>query len=145
MTTRTGKIVIHTERHGNQMHAEFEVSFEGDYIKVIKRGAQNIQISTDLWTAVVAECNKRGCFKVLGISTTDEPLPTIDGYQHAELFKSLGIDHRYRLAWVEENPEAVDALYFAETVLINRGLPGRLFKSTGAALDWLLNEETANS
>ena len=127
------------------MQAEFEVSFEGDYVKVIEKGDQHIQVATDLWAAVAAECKKRGCFKVFGVSTTDEPLPTIDGYQHADLFKSLGIDHRYRIAWVEENPEAVDGLHFAETVLINRGLPGRLFSSKDTALDWLLNEETANS
>jgi len=125
------------------MSADFEITFRGDFVEAIAPSDKSIEIVTPMWEALVAECEQRRCFKILGISTADYPMPTIDGYQHAELFNKLGIDHRYRIAWVEKNPEAVDATYFVETVLINRGLPGRLFSSTSAALDWLLNEDSS--
>lgn len=125
------------------MSSIFEVSFEGEFVKVVAEGNKTIGSATRLWTAVVAECEKHPCHNILGISDAENPMPVIDGYQHADLFKRLGIDSRYRIAWVERNPEAVDATYFVETVLINRGLPGRLFPSTGAAVDWLLNRDNS--
>lgn len=123
------------------MSTEFKITFRGDYLEAISPSDKSIEIVRPMWEALAAECEQRRCFKILGISTAENPMPTIDGYQHAEMFNSLGIDHRYRIAWVENNPEAVDATYFVETVLINRGLPGRLFGTTGAALDWLLNKD----
>jgi len=123
------------------MSTEFKITFRGDFVEAIAPSDKSIEIVTPMWEALAAECEQRRCFNILGISTADYPMPTIDGYQHAELFNKLGIDHRYRIAWVEKNPEAVDATYFVETVLINRGLPGRLFISVGDAKAWLLNKD----
>ena len=125
------------------MSEKFEVANRGNYVEVLASGDKSIATATRLWEAVTAECEKQDCYRVLGISNAENPMPTIDGYQHADLFKRLHIDHRYRIAWVEKNPEAVNATYFVETVLINRGLPGRLFSSVGAAKDWLLNDSEA--
>lgn len=122
------------------MSSEFQITYRDEFVEVITSGEKNIQLATKLWTAVVAECEQHSCYNVLGISEAENPMPTIDGYQHADLFTRLNIDHRYRIAWVERNPEALNATYFVETVLINRGLPGRLFTSVGAARDWLLND-----
>ena len=66
-------------------------------------------------------------------------MEAIEGYDHARLFEELGIDDRYRIAWVEFNDEARDMTLFVETVLINRGLPGRLFSSEADARAWLLS------
>ena len=63
----------------------------------------------------------------------------MEGYEHANLFEQLGIDTRYRIAWVEKNPEAYHAAYFIETVLFNRGFPGRIFLDVAEAKEWLLS------
>jgi len=122
------------------MEDQFHITFEGIYIQVQLQGNEDLDVASQLWPQVIEACNKDDCFKVLGIAETTSPLATMDAYQHAELFNKLGIDHQYRIAWVELNPEAYEATQFAETVLSNRGLPGRLFSDLSEAKQWLLNE-----
>lgn len=124
-----------------RMDASFTISFEGDHIKVLSDGAKNLDYATRLWTAIVEACNEHKCYRVLGIADTTSPMPPLDGYQHADLFRKLGITRNYRVAWVELNQEAKEATYFVETVLFNRGLPGRLFDSVADATEWLLTED----
>jgi len=119
----------------------FEISFEGDHVLVRIEGEKSIEGSTKLFTALIAACDEYQCFDILGISNATSPMPVDDGYQHADMFKRLGFDNRYRLAWVEQTTEAVSATYFVETVLVNRGLPGRLFNSVSDAKAWLLNKD----
>lgn len=123
------------------MDANFTISFEGDHIKVLSDGDKNLEFATGLWSAVADACKEHDCFKVLGIADSTSPMPVVEGYQHAELFRKLGITRNYRVAWVELNQDAKDATYFIETVLFNRGLPGRLFDSVAAAIDWLLSDD----
>jgi len=123
------------------MDANFTISFEGDHIKVLSDGDKNFEFATRLWSAVADACKEHDCFRVLGIADSTSPMPALEGYQHAELFRKLGITRNYRVAWVELNPDAKDATYFVETVLFNRGLPGRLFDSVAAATDWLLSDD----
>jgi hypothetical protein len=68
-------------------------------------------------------------------------MPVLDGYRHADLFRKLRINRKYKIAWVELNDDAKDATYFVDTVLFNRGLPGRLFDTVLEASDWLLAED----
>ena len=121
------------------MDNEFIITFEGDYIKVHSNGDKDLEFSTRQWTAVVEACRAHDCFRVLGIGNTTKPQETMDGFEHARLWRELGIDSKYRIAWVELNPEAVDAVYFIETVLYNRGLRVRLFPTEDEAKDWLLS------
>ena len=123
------------------MDARFTISFEGDHIKVLSNGAKNLEFATQLWTAITEACDEHDCYKVLGIADTTSPMPALEGYQHADLFRKLGIDRNYRIAWVELNQEAKAATYFVETVLFNRGLPGRLFDSVTEATDWLFSDD----
>ena len=51
--------------------------------------------------------------------------------------EQLGITGDYRIAWVELNPKAFDAVYFVETVLVNRGYMARLFSDVDEAKEWL--------
>lgn len=50
------------------------------------------------------------------------------------------LTHDYRIAWVEHNEDAKDIVDFIETVLLNRGLPGRAFDSEEEAREWLLGD-----
>ncbi|MDH3613723.1 MAG: hypothetical protein OEU90_10325 [Gammaproteobacteria bacterium] len=85
-------------------------------------------------------CKKHDCYFVLGVSNAPEPMPTMDGYEHAELFLELEIDGKYRIAFAELNDDARDATPFVETVMINRGLPDRAFCTEEEARQWLFSE-----
>jgi hypothetical protein len=122
------------------MSNSFEITVESNFIRVQSYGRKDIEFATDLWTQMVKTCNEDNCFRVLGISDTTVAMEAIDGYEHARLFEDLGIGPKYRIAWVELNEKARDMTIFIETVLINRGLPGRLFDGETEAKAWLLGD-----
>ncbi len=120
------------------MDARYSVTYNGRYVEIISVGRKSIEHSRRMYIDVVSVCRKHDCFKLLGVSLSQVPLSITDAYDHAELFRELGIGARYKLAWVEMNRDAVEPLEFAEDVLYNRGLPGKLFGTVEAARDWLI-------
>ena len=125
------------------MQNDFSVSFEGDYVKVVSNGEKDLEFATRVWSEVERTCEFNNCYRVFGLSNSKTPLEALDAYDHGRLFRDLGLDSGYRVAWVETNPEAVDITTFVETVLFNRGLPGRLFDRESEALEWLLSDGAA--
>lgn len=120
------------------MGAVFKVAFNGRYIEAVSLGQKTLESSRALWAEVVRVCAEHDCYFVLGISYTDDPIRVDHAFDHAELFGELGIDSRYRISWAESNSKAVDSLKFADDVLYNRGLPGRVFGSVEDARNWLV-------
>jgi len=118
----------------------FTVSFEGDHIRVNSVAERNIEYATALWTEVANTCQQNNCYFVLVVSRAPAPMPVVDGYDHAELFRELGIGPRFRIAFAELNDEARVVTKFIETVLMNRGLPGRVFATEAEARQWLFAE-----
>lgn len=127
------------------MPNQLTVTYEGSHIQVLSDGDKNYDFSVKLWTTVAEMCQKNNCFNVLGIANTTTPIEAVEGYDHARLFRELNIGHDYRIAWVELNPDAVDIVSFIETVLVNRGLPGRLFPTVEEARNWLLGDDATTS
>lgn len=119
------------------MSNQYAVTFEGDHVKIIAGGKKNLSYATALWPEIAETCRKHDCYQVLGISDAESPMPTIDGYDHAELFQQSGIDGRFRIAWAKLNDSARDATHFVETVLANRGFPGKVFSTEEEARQWL--------
>lgn len=76
-----------------------------DVIKVISNGGKSLKTARDLWHQVSSIAEKVNCFRVLGTAHTDKNHSTFEGYDHYELFEQLGIDRRYKIAWVEENSD----------------------------------------
>ena len=120
------------------MDSSFTITFKGDYIEVISRGKKDLEHATKMWTAVAAACRENNCFNVLGFGESTDPIGPVVAYDHADLFRELGIYGKFRIAWVERNPKAKDAVRFAETVLFNRGLPGKVFDDEEEAREWLV-------
>lgn len=120
------------------MKNEFVITFENDHIKVISNGDKSYESSSKLWRTIKKKCETHNCFKVLGIANSEKHFDTMEAFSHADLFIDLGINHKYEIAWVELNPEAVETVKFIETVLKNRGLPGQVFPNEEAAKKWLL-------
>ena len=123
------------------MKHELIITFEKTFVQVISNGEKSYQSSSKIWPTVVKVCKENNCFKILGIATTTKPPSTTDSVRHSELFHELDINIKYQIAWVELNPEAFESIKFIETVLYNRGLPGKLFKDIDEAKTWLLSDD----
>ena len=121
------------------MSATTTITFEGDHIRVESKADKSIAWAREFWTAVVEACKENDCFKVLGISESTTVIPIMEGFDHVELFRELGITTKYRIAWVELNPAAIKTLKFVDAALFNRLLPGRLFRTEAEAKTWLLD------
>ena len=117
------------------------IAFEGDHIRVDSKGDKSIERARMVWAAVVAACEENDCFRVLGISESSTVMPVMDGFDHVELFRELGISTKYRIAWVELDASSVKSLKFVDSALFNRMLPGRLFRTESEAKTWLLDEK----
>ena len=78
--------------------------------------------------------------RILGIANIDAPSSS-DAYDHASVFAAAGVDSKYRIAWVELNPEAKESASLAEIVIRNRDLATpRTFGSEKKARNWLLED-----
>lgn len=123
------------------MTGTMTVTFEGDHIRAESRSEKSIEWSREFWPAVVEACVENDCYKVLGISESLTVMPIMDGFDHVELFRELGINTKYRIAWVELNPEALKTVRFVDAALFNRLLPGRLFNTEEEAKKWLFGSK----
>ena len=123
------------------MSGTMKITFEGDHIRAESRSEKSIEWSRRLWTAIVEACEANDCYKVLGISESLTIMPIMDGFDHVELFRELGINTKYRIAWVELNPDALKTVRFVDAALFNRLLPGRLFMTEEEARKWLFGSK----
>ncbi len=117
-----------------------EVSFEGDHVLVLTDGDKDYEYLEILWSRVSRACEKHGCFNVLGIANTVTPIEAVEAYELPRIFRQNNIDERYRIAWVEQTPEAADTIAFVASILANRDLPGRDFETVEEARAWLLGD-----
>ena len=131
------------------MENRFTVTFQGDHVRIDTDAEKNLEYATSLWTVVTRVCGEHDCYNVLAVSNAPGPMPVFDGLSHADLFRELRIDHRFRIAWAELNDDARDATRFTETVLFNRGLSAgniEVFACEQDAREWLLsNAENAKN
>jgi len=122
------------------METEITVTFKNDYVEVITTGGHNLDIAREIWSKAIETCIANDCYKVLGIANTTKPITVLEAYDHDVLFRELGVDLKYRIAWVEMNPTVRENYKLAETVLKNNGLPGILFDDVDEAKKWLLEQ-----
>jgi hypothetical protein len=122
------------------MTTTMTITFQGDHLRAESRGEKSIAWSRKLWGEVVDACAANDCYRVLGISESLTVMPILDGFDHVALFRELGINTTYRIAWVELNPDAIKTVRFVDAALFNRMLPGRLFKTEEEAKTWLLSD-----
>ena len=122
------------------MKAEFKFTFKKNYVEIIVNGEPSFELTDKLWSGAVEFCIANDCYRILGIANATKPISITNGYNHHEVFRKLGINHKYRMAWVELNLDSkvIENYQFTETVLQSRGLPGKLFVDVEEAKKWLL-------
>jgi hypothetical protein len=124
------------------MSYTMSVTYAGDYVEVHSTGDKNLQTAAMLWQKITRICAEHNCYRVLGISRSDRPMPIMDSVKHQELFKDFKVTYRYKVAWVELNPAALGNVKFLEMFVQNRCLVnGRLFHDVGSAKQWLLSDQ----
>ncbi len=111
------------------------------YIYVEISGRGNYDEVLELWQNIAAACHKHNCFNVLGIQRIKVAVDTLIALDHHTVFTDVGIDHRYRIAWVDENPRTFETVQFIKNVLANRSIAyGRIFTDESKAKKWLLTK-----
>lgn len=120
------------------MNNELHVGLEDDHVKVIANGDKNLEFAKDMWTRVTAFCRENNCYRVLGLANSSTPLSYSEAFEIVTLFQELSIREPYKIAWVELNPDAYDAIDLTELLLRLRSYPVRLFSEENAAKHWLL-------
>lgn len=86
----------------------------------------------------MAACEDNKCTRVLGISNLQEPIPTMDAYDHLSIFQSVGVTDEHQIAWVAGKPNLLEKLRLSQTVLRNRGsIDIQIFESVTDAKRWL--------
>lgn len=123
------------------MNYEISVTFEGDHVLVRTAGEKDYSVVEEIWAKVSRVCEKHQCFNVLGVADTSRPIEAVESYEIPGVFREYNIDQRYRVAWVELNPEGVDVIDLAASILAHRDLPGKLFPSVEEAREWLLGDD----
>ena len=117
------------------------VTYKGDYIEVLSEGRKDYQFANKLWAEVVKCCQKHNCYDVLGVARSSSHVPADDAYHHKDIFKEVGINESYRIAWVEMEKGAFNMAYFVENVLSNSGYNVRLYKEVSEAIIWLTSKK----
>lgn len=119
------------------MAFEYSISHEDSLIRVTVTGSPDYLSLDRLWHDIVTRCKRHDCFRILGESATEE-WHSADSYDHAAVFEAAGVTNDYRIAWVERNPDAKEAIKLAEAVVNNRGVEtARAFDNKADAQRWL--------
>jgi len=124
------------------MPLKYSIKHENSTVRVSVTGSPDYLELDRLWHDIIAYCKRHNLFRILGESTTDE-WQDADAYDHAPIFEAAGVTNDYRVAWVEQNPAAREAIKLAEAVVNNRGLEtARTFDNIADAKRWLGEESS---
>ena len=91
---------------------------------------------------IPGNCKRHDCFDILGVSAL-QPVSTGEAYDHAAIFEAVGVTKDFRIAWVEENPDAKEWIKLSEAVVRNRQLATtQVFNSVADAKRWLTEKSS---
>jgi len=124
------------------MKVNVDTQFKGDHILARYRGPDSPEISGAILKVVLNACEEHQCFKILALGYLENSLSTLDNYDMAAVYAGAGFSSKYRMAWVDMNPETRESSEFGETVLFNRGFQVRLFDNEEHGRQWLLDHPT---
>ena len=123
------------------MSYEVTITFEENYLHAVITGCSSYDNAVDFWQKIAATCKHHNCFNVLGEQTLDNPMPTMDAWNHQDIFLDAGITAKFLLAWVDHNPKTFEHTDFIRKVLSNRDIAyGKLFSDVEEAKSWLLKK-----
>lgn len=119
---------------------EYIIYVKDGYIQLHTNGVKNLEYATTLWTELIDVCKANRIYKILGIALTSSPITEEEARGLLNLSKELGMDNKFKLAWVELNPEFYDIVLFTEYLLSSNGMNIRSFYKVDQARAWLLSD-----
>jgi hypothetical protein len=97
----------------------------------------SLEISIAFWTEIITEALKNNFKKLLVTEDFKDVVSTIDMYMLVEQLERFGVED-LQVAFVDKEISQFELNKFAETVAVNRGINGRVFKTESEAERWLL-------
>ena len=120
------------------MAVQYSIDYVNSTVEVRTSGVPDRESLAQMWKDIIAACEQNSCFSILGLANLDQPVKLADAIDHQAIFLEAGVTIDHRIAWVQQNPNAVEMSRLAETVLLNRGLlNGRVFTDEFEARRWL--------
>lgn len=121
------------------MSYQVNMSAEPDWIRVEIKGTASYENAKDLWPKIIEFCHAHHCYKILGEQRMSNEMSTTDAWKHTSIFSELGINGKFKIAWVDLNPRTIQTTQFIRQVLANRSLGyGKIFTDPEKAKSWLL-------
>ena len=98
-----------------------------------------------MWRDVAAHCDRSGIRSIVGRRGDNERRSLPDLKTHVEIFREFGIDHRYRIAWIEANPSERAVLTFTCDLLRTSHViyDIQAFPDEESAVSWITSFEDA--
>lgn len=122
------------------MTNQLDIHYEDGIVHVYNAGEDSYSESLEMLRKVAAFCRQHDCFNILGVQDMT-PLDPKDAYDHQKIFEKVGITSKYRIAWVEKDPETRQMLELAAAA-IRHGIKvdTRIFADVSEAKAWLLKK-----
>jgi hypothetical protein len=116
----------------------YSIDPEDTVIRLTTSGNFDYLRALQMWREVIAACKEANCFKILTISNVINPLPTAEVFNSSDFFTSVGLDNRFQLAVVTENPDVHESHQVAATALKTKGsFAASAFSNEREARRWL--------
>jgi hypothetical protein len=116
----------------------YSIDVEDTVIRLTTSGNFDYLRALQMWREVIAACKEANCFKILTISNVTNPLPTAEVFNSSDFFTSAGLDNRFKLAVVTENPDVHESHQVAATALKTKGsFAASAFSREKEARRWL--------
>ncbi len=118
---------------------DYEIRFEDreGYLYAYVSGEEDsLAVSLDYWERVITECEKRVVRALLLEEDFPNQSSAIDMYTVTRAIASMA-PGSLRIAFIDRESDHAELNAFGETVAVNRGLHGRIFRDVADAEAWL--------
>ena len=121
----------------------YEIGYEerGDYLYVRMSGDEAYEDALRFWKGLKKVAEKKGYTRFLIVDKVKGVLPTIQVHnlskEVASLFRGMAV------AYVDPKDDTFEANRYGETVVSNRGVNARVFRTEAEAVKWLSHQQKA--
>jgi len=122
----------------------FRVSYmrKPEYLFVSMEGEESFQEAIAFWQALSEVSITEGITRFLIIDTVVGRLNTFQHFEISQVIASLFLGKR--IAYVDPKKDTYDNNSFGETVVVNRGVIAKVFRTEKEAQQWLLADPSHN-
>ena len=120
-----------------------KIEFKEKYVQVDIGGTVDIKSELETWKRIRKECEKHKCYDVLGITRKNtNPFGLLDAYEYPRILGEAGIDSKYRIVWVNKDPEVYKLGKLAVIAMRSHGVAYscQTFSNVPDAKKWLLKK-----